>query len=222
MRSTSLAAFTPFLFMLACSSSSNLGTSSDAGSTAPTGDAPGSACNQYLTCVSAAAPSQFPTALAAYGPNGTCWSAGAQVAAQCETSCTAGMKEITTTQFVEQCGTGGDSVIGSAPTPDADAGSSNSGSIATGSGAGSGGTGSSSTETCNECANKECATPLDDCSLSENCTDTFTCIGKCSNPADLTCENACIPAGTSSADLSISANLLTCLNDSCGGGCDPF
>jgi hypothetical protein len=46
-------------------------------------------CADYLTCLAAIAPDQFPEAQESFGPDGTCWQGSAEAAAQCVADCEA-------------------------------------------------------------------------------------------------------------------------------------
>jgi hypothetical protein len=65
------------------------GASGDGGSGAQP-----SICSRYLACVSVLTPGALAGSLSAYGPNGTCWTSGAQIAATCTTACAQGVAQL--------------------------------------------------------------------------------------------------------------------------------
>jgi hypothetical protein len=50
-------------------------------------------CADYLSCAAEVTPGTLPGLLDSYGPSGTCWSSGAQLASTCETACTSGVEQ---------------------------------------------------------------------------------------------------------------------------------
>ncbi len=71
-------------------SGSGSGSSTGSGGVAPDASA---LCEEYLGCLAAVSPESVPDALAAFGPDGSCWSGGAEIEAACGQACAQGMKD---------------------------------------------------------------------------------------------------------------------------------
>ncbi len=221
MHPTRFAALIPLLVLLGCSSGSNAGTPNANGTVSSAGgDAPGSACAQYLQCVAAATPDALPVALQAYGPSGTCWGGSASLASECESACAASMAEVPNAgSFKASCPQSGTSALGTGSSTAPSGGSDGGASFGTGSGTGAGNV----TDICSKArAEENCATQLGNCEVNSACTQTFMCIGHCSDPNNETCDDSCLPAGISTGDRAVANDLLICLRNSCGAACDPL
>jgi hypothetical protein len=148
------------------------GTTTSTGSSTGSG-VPSSAkdiCGDYLTCLAAAYPSGVAEALAAYGPEGSCWGGDPQIEEACGTACR------------EQMKSWHDSAPESCPecfsSDDCAGGACDAGSCA---GPALGVPGQDAT--CNVCRDEavkdQCAQQAITCAQNESCVALATCLAHC-------------------------------------------
>jgi hypothetical protein len=207
------------LVLISACSDNNPGTgsaSSDGGVTSSSTSAdPHAACDAYLKCVTDAEPTALPEAIQAYGPNGSCWSGGAQIASDCDAACASSMSQVSAAfpHFASCAGAGG-SVVGSGDTtPDASA-NSGSGSIATGPAFGF-------DDACSNCAQDSCASDENTCLASSACESVMQCMTACDGV--VSCKNACeSSAGTAKSATQDADAFASCLSAKCADECQGF
>ena len=151
-------------------------SSSGSGQLAPTSVA---LCEEYVACLAAVAPQAVPEALAAYGPDGSCWSGGSELAATCGTACEQSMKEYHDVDAVlcpechidADCGSGlcdTGTCYQVLPVPDA-------------------------SPACTTCVAKAaigaCADAATQCAMEPLCLQTAECFATCTDPDS--CSKAC-------------------------------
>jgi hypothetical protein len=77
------------------SGASNLdGGNTQIGTGGPDAGGEPAVCAKYLDCVAASTPSLAATSIAQYGPTGTCWGHGAELASTCVTACRTGLADL--------------------------------------------------------------------------------------------------------------------------------
>lgn len=136
-------------------------------------------CEEYLGCLAVASPESVPQALEAFGPDGSCWTGGADIEAACGEACAQGMKDyhyVDATACPEchvdaDCPSGvcgGGSCAYVLPVPDTSA-------------------------TCSACAETAakgaCSEQAYACASNPECVETADCFAACNG--DFTCAEQC-------------------------------
>jgi hypothetical protein len=91
-----------FLAILGCPAEDAAGVDGSTGGEQTSGDTTGTrgdaldptpACEAYIECAAEHAPAQLGELIEAYGPSGTCWQGGADLATTCDNACQAGLED---------------------------------------------------------------------------------------------------------------------------------
>ena len=200
--------------LLCACSDNNTGAGSNAqgdggeSSNIANGDDPHAFCAAYLGCVAVAAPPELAADTQAYGPNGTCWSGGDQMATDCGNACLQAMETLST-QFRDLVACG--YTPPSPPAKPVDAGAVAAPEFP------------GFDASCNECANTSCGHDLNTCLSSSDCVSDVVCASACCGKPS-TCLVGCVSdSGTIASSGSGDAmDFVDCLQRSCGDQCPGY
>lgn len=177
------------------------------------GDAGGggarASCDAYLACLAKASPATFPAALAAYGPDGTCWRTDASAtAAACASACESSREQLASSfPAVAECerpsaGDAGDG--GRCAASERCAAASTISVDACG--------------RCDSCGASACCAPATACANSSDCVALLRCFRGCGGrDAGAGCAQQCV--NTYSSAVSTWMPVQQCLTASCKAEC---